>query len=124
VSGHAFIRPGQVAPDRPAPDRCMQCGEPEAAHRPAGSLLNVALSLDAMTGVLGPALATWAARDETQPQPGVRQAANTAMAAIDDMLAALHRVRGQLVGEIRRFDDATMARVDAMLAEREAGDGR
>lgn len=27
-----FIRPGQVAPDRPAPDRCMQCGEPAAVH--------------------------------------------------------------------------------------------
>lgn len=124
MTGHTFIRPGQVAPDRPPPDRCMQCGEPEAAHRAAGSLLNVALSLDAMTGALGPALAAWATRDGTQPQPGVRQAANVAMAAIDDGLATLHRVRGQLVTEVRRFDDATMARVDAMLAEREAGGGR
>jgi hypothetical protein len=32
---HAFVRPGQVAPDRPAPDRCIACAEPEAAHRPA-----------------------------------------------------------------------------------------
>jgi hypothetical protein len=30
--GHRFVRPGQVAPDRPAPDACMHCGEPFAAH--------------------------------------------------------------------------------------------
>jgi hypothetical protein len=30
VSGHSFIRPG--APDRPAPDACMQCGGPLAVH--------------------------------------------------------------------------------------------
>jgi hypothetical protein len=29
---HQFTRPGQVAPDRPAPDACMICGQPEAAH--------------------------------------------------------------------------------------------
>lgn len=32
ADGHAFVRPGQVAPGRPTPDRCMVCGEPEAAH--------------------------------------------------------------------------------------------
>ena len=30
---HRFIRPGQVAPDRPAPGHCMRCGRPEADHR-------------------------------------------------------------------------------------------
>ena len=29
---HRFIRPGQVAPDRPAPDHCMRCGRPETEH--------------------------------------------------------------------------------------------
>ncbi len=29
---HEFIRPGQVAPECPAPDACMLCGQPEAAH--------------------------------------------------------------------------------------------
>lgn len=29
---HPFVRPGQVAPDLPAPDNCVQCGKPEAAH--------------------------------------------------------------------------------------------
>lgn len=27
-----FVRPGQVAPDRPAPDACMRCGRPESDH--------------------------------------------------------------------------------------------
>jgi flagellin-like hook-associated protein FlgL len=87
-----------------------------------GDLREAGRQLDAITAVLGPALATWATRDEAQAQPGVRQAANTAMAAIDDMLASLHRVRGQLVTEMRRFDDASLARADELLARyREAG---
>ena len=31
-SNHQFTRPGQVRADLPAPDRCMQCGEPLAVH--------------------------------------------------------------------------------------------
>ena len=85
---------------------------------PAGSSLpNLARRLDAMTGVLGVALAQWAVRDETKAQPEIRTAANTAMAAIDDMLTALHQARQQLVTEVRAADDANAARVDAMLAE-------
>jgi len=34
VSAHAFVRPGQVAPDLPAPDACVRCGLPAAAHGP------------------------------------------------------------------------------------------
>ena len=45
------------------------------------------------------------------------------MAAADDMLSTLHRVRQQLVTEVRRSDDANAARVDAMLAGMQAGDG-
>jgi hypothetical protein len=80
-------------------------------------LRNLATRLDAMTGVLGVALAHWAVRDETKAQPEIRQVANTAVATIDDMLAALHRARQQLVTEVRAADDANAARVDAMLAE-------
>ena len=29
---HPYVRPGQVTPDRPAPDQCMVCGEPGASH--------------------------------------------------------------------------------------------
>jgi hypothetical protein len=53
--------------------------------------------------------------------PAARQAANTAMDTIDGMLAALHKTRQQLVTEIRAYDDATAARVDAMLRERQDG---
>ena len=69
-----------------------------------------------VAGVLSGALATWAARDDSRAQPDVRLAANTAMDAIDAMLAGLHTQRAALVAEIRASDDATGARVDAMLA--------
>ena len=32
-----FARPGQVAPDRPAPDACMNCGQPERGHTPTAT---------------------------------------------------------------------------------------
>ena len=36
MTGHGYVRPGQVAPDLPPPDACVRCGQPEAAHRGAG----------------------------------------------------------------------------------------
>ena len=62
------------------------------------------------------ALAQWAARDDTRPEPEVRQAANTAMDAVDAMLAELHQLRARLVSEIRASDEAAAARADALLA--------
>jgi hypothetical protein len=70
-----------------------------------------------IAGVLGAALETWAARDDSRPQPGARQAANTAMDAIDAMLFRLHQARQQLVAEVRASDDAALARTGALLAE-------
>jgi hypothetical protein len=67
-------------------------------------------------GVLGFALAQWAARDDTKADPQARRAANTAMDETDAMIAALHALRARLVSEIRDADDATAARVDALLA--------
>jgi hypothetical protein len=61
------------------------------------------------------ALAQWAVRDDTKVQPEIRQAANATMARIDDMLATLHKRRGRLVTEIRQSDDASAARADALL---------
>ena len=72
--------------------------------------------LEDHNGVLGVALARWAARDDTRAQPEVRQAANTAMDAIDSMLAELHQLRARLVSEIRASDDLAAARADALLA--------
>lgn len=77
---------------------------------------DVYAKLEDPTGVLSVALVQWEERDDSVPQPGVRQAANTAMDAIDTMLRELHAMRERLVGEIRTSDDATAARVDAMLA--------
>jgi hypothetical protein len=73
-------------------------------------------------GVLSVALGQWERRDDSKPQPEVRRAANTAMDAIDGMLADLHAMRSRLVGEIRQADDATAARVDALLADRAKGE--
>ena len=69
-------------------------------------------------GVLGVALAQWAARDDTKADPQARRAANTAMDEIDAMLAELHPLRTRLIDETRDADDATAARVDALLAAR------
>ena len=68
-------------------------------------------------GVLSIALGQWEDRDDSKAQPEVRRAANTAMDEIDRMLCELHRMRSRLTSEIRASDDATAARVDAMLAE-------
>jgi len=67
-------------------------------------------------GVLDVVLAQWMARDDSRAEPGVREAANTAMDAIDAMLGELHALRARLMSEIRASDDATAARVDTMLA--------
>ena len=74
--------------------------------------------LDEHNGVLAVALAQWMARDDTKAEPDVRRAANTAMDAIDTMLAELHQLRARLVGEIRASDDATAVRVDELLRSR------
>jgi hypothetical protein len=71
--------------------------------------------LDEHNGVLGIALAQWMARDDTKAQPAIRQAANTAMDQVDAMLSELHALRARLVSEIRDSDDASDARVGALL---------
>ena len=71
--------------------------------------------LDGHLGVLGVALAQWMARDDTRAQAEVRRAANTAMDAIDAMLAEIHRLRARLVTEIRVSDQAAAERADALL---------
>jgi hypothetical protein len=65
---------------------------------------------------LGPWLAIWAARRE--PDAHARRCANDAMDSIDAALAALHRIRGELVGQVRAADDQSAERADALLAAR------
>ena len=54
---------------------------------------DVHAKLDDPMGVLAIALGRWEDRDDTRPQPEVREAANTAMDAIDAMLRELHLMR-------------------------------
>jgi hypothetical protein len=84
----------------------------------AGQPYDVYAKLEDPMGVLSVALGQWERRDDTRAQPETRRAANKAMDAIDGMLADLYAMRSRLVGEIRQADDATAARVDALLAVR------
>jgi len=64
------------------------------------------------------ALELWCTRDDAAGSPlGVRSAANEAVDSIDTALRTLHEIRGETVAQVRRYDDASMARVDALLAE-------
>lgn len=72
--------------------------------------------LDGRTTVLAVALEQWSQRDDSAAQPEVREAANTAMDAINAMLSDLHAARAMLAAEMRVSDDAAGARVDAMLS--------
>jgi hypothetical protein len=83
---------------------------------PTHTLSPAPARLQNLAAVLGDELATWAARDDSTAQPGVRQAANTACSAIDAMLAELHRARQALTGEMRASDDAAIVRADALIA--------
>lgn len=68
---------------------------------------------------LGVGLAVWSYRRE--PDAHARRAASDAVDAIDAALAALHRIRATLIGEIREADDETAVRVDELLARRRDG---
>jgi hypothetical protein len=63
------------------------------------------------TGVLGVALVQWADRDTARDQAAARRSGRTAVDAIDAMLRELFVLRGRLVQEIRRADDAARRRV-------------
>lgn len=69
----------------------------------------------ALAEQLAAALTTWAARDDTIPQPEVRQAGWTAIELIQQMLTSLHQARQTLVSEIRQSDDAAMRRSGELL---------
>lgn len=118
-----------TAPDH---DPCVPVAEANEAVRAAcasghrygsgdpvtpGNLLDVGGSLGEFAGTLGVALAQWVTRDDSKPQPHIRQAANTAMCAIDAMLSELHRVRGRLMTEIRASDDAAIQRAGEYLGQ-------
>lgn len=78
-------------------------------------------TIRAAAGRLGVHLAVWQRRDDSRAQPEVRRAANDAMDIIDRLMADLHTVRQRLLLEIRHSDDATNARIDALLASIRTG---
>lgn len=68
---------------------------------------------------LGVSAAWWTDRDIDRLDGGKsRRAASDAVGAIDAALRELHQVRGQLITEVRRWDDAVSVRVDEFLARR------
>jgi hypothetical protein len=61
-------------------------------------------------------LTIWQARQEDAPDPHARRSASDSIDAIDAAIRELHTIRARLIGEVRRSDDQTAARVDALLA--------
>jgi hypothetical protein len=91
-------------------------GTPVPDARLTHAPYDVYAKLEDPVGVLSIALGQWEDRDDTKARPEVRRAANKAMDQIDLMLRELHTMRARLVSEMRAYDDATIARVDALLA--------
>jgi len=71
-------------------------------------------------------LSTWLGIWENRKEPDAhaRRCASDAVDAIDAMLCHLYGVRTQLVSEIRKSDDATAARANALLARDAPEPGR
>jgi hypothetical protein len=88
TADHRFIRPGQVAPDRPAPDACMVCGATEAEH-PA-----------AVAGPFATERQAWHAADVAAPGSPMGPEANRAL-----LLDALNAAGVQLGAYDRRIVD-------------------
>lgn len=85
---------------------------PGAAYADSTSII-----LD-LSGDVAAFTAIWAMRDDSKADANARRAASDAMDAIDRMTRELYRLRERLVSDIRAADDASAARVDAMLAAR------
>jgi hypothetical protein len=68
---------------------------------------------------IGVGLAIWQARHE--PDAFARRCASDAIDAADNLLAAAHRIRAQLVTQVRRADDEAAARADQLLARMRDG---
>ena len=78
--------------------------------------LEVPGHLELESRILARDLRAWAARDDSRPQAGPRQAVNRVVRSIDRTLAELHALRTQLAAEIRQSGDAAMARTAELLA--------
>jgi hypothetical protein len=83
-----------------------------------GPLIDVAGRLADDAGMLGVLVAQWGYRDDpgTRDQAACVRAGHSAVGVMDVMLKEIYTARAALVDEIRRDQDATTARIDAMLA--------
>jgi hypothetical protein len=68
---------------------------------------------------IGVGLAIWQARRE--PDAFARRCAADTINAIDHGLTALHRIRAELVTQVRQADDQAAARADELLARMREG---
>ncbi len=101
-------------------------GTPELACAQADAIAAVDGPLDADLSVLRDAaeniplwVAIWQARRE--PDAHARRCAADAIGAADEALAAIHRIRAELVTQVRRADDQAAARADALVARTRDG---
>jgi len=92
TTGHEFIRPGQVAPESPAPDNCVQCGQPEGAH--GGSYAAEAAAQD---GFLDRRLAEIRAA-EAAGHVTIRESADMRVAALTHHIEAVRALRREYFG--------------------------
>ena len=65
---------------------------------------------------LAVALSWWSTRDDSKPQPEVREYANLAVSTVDSLSRLLYQTRSRLLGEMRQSDDAAMVRTEKLLA--------
>lgn len=72
---------------------------------------------------IGNQLEQWNAGVYDAENPHQRLAGTDALISIDAALALLHELRSDLVGQLRRYDDASMIRTDALLRELRAERG-
>jgi hypothetical protein len=86
-------------------------------HRAIGDL---ATPLDDELGLMNVHLAVWMARDDSKADASVVRAGNQVIDSIDAMLRQLYQLRARMVAERREDQDTAAARVDAMLAARQA----
>ncbi len=110
--GRALTPPG-----RPPDARSSLKGSDRSVPSGADSGRDLDADLSVIRGSvddLGVWTGIWEARRE--PDAFARRCASDAIDAADNLLAAAHRIRARLIGEVRQADDATAARVDALLA--------
>lgn len=66
---------------------------------------------------LAVALSWWSTRDDSKPQPEVREYANLAVSTVDSLSRLLSQTRSRLLGEMRQSDEAGMRRTEKLLAQ-------